>query len=70
MMSAQETQPEHISDRELALHRWRYREGRRMGMTWFEAKFFAESKLDIEEMRWFLSHGCTAEQFFQIRASD
>lgn len=70
-MSAQETRPEPVpSDGELALHRWRYREGRRMGMTWFEAKFFASSKIDIEEMRRLLGHGCSAEQLFKIRASD
>ena len=64
MVSKGTTQPEpapepiHLSDEQLALHRHRYREARRAGMTMRDAKLFASSSLDIQKMRDLAAHGC------------
>jgi hypothetical protein len=66
-MGTQETSPpEPLSDQELALHRWRYREARRLGMEWRDAKLFASSKIDIEDMRSLIGHGCPPEKVLRI----
>ena len=57
-MNQETTQPEPLSDAQLALHRHRYREGRRMGMSMRDAKLFASSKVDLEEMRSLARKGC------------
>ena len=46
-----DTEPGVGSDEQRNLHRWRYKQARRVGMSWFDAKQFADSKIDIEEMR-------------------
>ena len=38
-------------DAQRNLHRCRYKQARIVGMSWFDAKQFADSKIDIEEMR-------------------
>lgn len=55
-----------LSDRELELHRWRYRQARQMGFTWREAKLFASSHIDIEEMRSLARRGCSPDLIFRI----
>lgn len=55
-----------LSDRELQLHRHRYREGRRSGMNFTDAKLFASSHVDIEEMRALARKGCQPELLLRI----
>lgn len=55
------------SDGQLSRYRWRYKEARRMGMLPFEAKAFANSDVDIEDMRSMLKRGCTPDLFLSIR---
>lgn len=55
-----------LSDRELELHRHRYREARRSGMNWTDAKLFASSHIDIEEMRALARKGCQPELLLRI----
>ena len=59
-MPSQETQPDRfsLSDDQLALHRHRYREARRAGLTMRDAKLFASSSLDIGKMRSLAENGC------------
>lgn len=66
---SQEEQPPNpvgLSDQELQLHRHRYREARRMGMGWTDAKLFASSQIDIEEMRALARKGCEPELLLRI----
>lgn len=68
-MSNTEATPEKIeplSDEQLALHRHRYREGRRMGMTMRDAKLFASSRIDLEDMRALARRGCPAELLLRV----
>jgi hypothetical protein len=64
----EEPQPDPIplSDQELVLHRHRYKEARRMGMEWRDAKLFASSQIDIEEMRRLARKGCPPDQILRI----
>jgi hypothetical protein len=39
-------------------HRWRFLEARREGMGFLEAKMFADSEIDISELRRLVEHGC------------
>jgi hypothetical protein len=59
-------EPEPLSDEQLILHRHRYKEARRMGMQWRDAKLFASSQIDIEEMRSLARKGCPPEQLLRI----
>ena len=69
-MSSQETtQPEpfDLSDEQLALHRYRYRQARRAGMSMRDAKLFAlEHSMDVEEMRALARRGCPPELMLMI----
>ena len=66
-MSFQETQPDPtLSDEQLALHRHRYREARRAGMGMRDAKLFAYSTIDVEEMRALARKGCPAELMLRV----
>lgn len=68
-MSSQETQPEpfELSDDQLALHRHRYREARRAGMTMRDAKLFAvEASMDIGQMRDLAARGCPPDLLLLI----
>lgn len=68
-MSKQETQPEpfEMSDDWLALHRHRYREGRRAGLTPRDAKLFAlEPSMDIGELRDLAKAGCPPDLMLLI----
>jgi hypothetical protein len=56
-----------LSDEQLALHRWRYKEARRMKFTWREAKLFASSTIDLEDMRALRRSGCSPELILRIR---
>ena len=67
-MAKETTQPEisvRISDEQLLLHRWRYREARRAGMSMRDAKLFASSSIDIEEMRRVAASGYPADQLLR-----
>jgi hypothetical protein len=55
-----------MSDQELLRHRWRYKEARRMNFTWREAKLFASSDMDIEEMRSLARRGCSPDLILHI----
>lgn len=54
------TQPEPLgfTDEQLALHRHRYRAARACGLDMRDAKLFASSNCDIQEMRDLASRGC------------
>lgn len=68
-MSSQETQqpdPFPLSDEQLGLQRHRYREARRAGMTMRDAKLFASSKIDLEEMRALRRRGCNPDLLLRI----
>lgn len=69
-MGDQETrQPEPfvLTDEQLALHRHRYREARRAGLTMRDAKLFAAStSLDIQAMRDLAEHGCPSHLILLI----
>lgn len=60
--SRQEETPQpsavHLSDEQLVLHRHRYREARRVGLTMRDAKLFAASSSDIQKMRDLAARGC------------
>lgn len=58
--------PAPLSDEQLELHRWRYKEARRMHFTWREAKLFASSSIDLEEMRVLARGGCTPDLILRI----
>jgi len=55
-----------LSDEQLARHRWRYREARRMNFTWLEAKLFASSEIDVEDMRSLARNGCSPDLILKI----
>ena len=55
-----------LSDQELLRHRWRYREARRMDFTWLEAKLFASSTIDLEDMRALARNGCRPDLILRI----
>lgn len=55
-----------LSDEALALHRHRYRAGRACGMTMRDAKLFASSRIDIEEMRSLARKGCEPHLLLRI----
>jgi hypothetical protein len=55
-----------LSDEQLLLHRWRYREARRMDFTWLEAKLFASSAIDVEDMRALARNGCRPDLILRI----
>jgi len=55
-----------LSDETLKLHRHRYREGRRAGMGFTDAKLFASSQVDIEAMRALARKGCDPHLLLRI----
>lgn len=55
-----------LSDQELLRHRWRYREARRMDFPWLEAKLFASSSIDVEDMRALARDGCRPDLILRI----
>jgi len=59
---SQETKPPEpfeLSDEQLCLHRYRYRQARRVGMSPRDAKLFAlELAMDVSEMRALAERGC------------
>ena len=55
-----------LSDQELLLHRWRYREARRFNFSWLEAKLFASSSIDVEDMRTLARNGCAPALILRI----
>lgn len=57
--------PKALTDAQLSLHRWRYRAARKAGMSWFDAKQFADSKIDIEEMRRLAQKGYPPDQLLE-----
>ena len=59
-----------LSDEQLLLHRWRYREARRMNFTWLEAKLFASSEIDVEDMRALARNGCRPDLILRILLND
>lgn len=67
-MSTETSQPEPLplSDEQLRLHRHRYREARRAGMNFTEAKLFASSQIDLEEMRALARKGCDPSLLLRI----
>ena len=60
-------EPFTMSDEELALHRHRYREARRAGMSMRDAKLFAlELQLDIGAMRALAAQGCPSHLLLRV----
>lgn len=55
-----------LSDEQLILQRHRYREARRAGMNITDAKLFAPSPIDIEEMRALARSGCPPHLILRI----
>ena len=55
-----------LSDQQLLLHRWRYREARRMNFNPLEAKLFASSVIDVEAMRGLARNGCAPALILRI----
>jgi len=55
-----------LSDQQLLLHRWRYREARRMNFNPLEAKLFASSVIDVEDMRALAQNGCRPDLILKI----
>lgn len=55
-----------MSDEQLSLHRHRYRAARAVGMTMRDAKLFASSRIDIEEMRALARKGCEPHLLLRI----
>lgn len=69
-MSQQETQqpePFSMSDEQLCLHRYRYRQARKAGMGMRDAKLFAlEQSMDVGEMRALAKAGCPPDLMLLI----
>ena len=68
-MGQETKQPEpfDLSDEQLALHRHRYRQARRVGMSMRDAKLFAlEHTMDVGEMRALAKAGCPPDLMLLI----
>jgi hypothetical protein len=55
-----------LSSEVLLLHRYRYREARKAGMGMRDAKLFASSQIDVEDMRALARHGCAPDLMLRI----
>lgn len=51
---------------QLAVRQWRYDEALRAGLTEIEAKLFAESDRELEQLRKLVRKGCPAELLREI----
>lgn len=59
--------PAALSDEALKLHRHRYREARKAGMGWTDAKLFAAAlEIDVEAMRALARTGCPPHLLLRI----
>lgn len=68
-MSQETKQPEpfELSDEQLSLHRYRYRQARRVGMSMRDAKLFAlEHTMDVGELRALARAGCPPDLMLLI----
>ena len=60
-------EPTGLSDEQLALHRYRYRQARRVGMCPRDSKLFAlEHSMDVGEMRDLARRGCPPDLMLLI----
>lgn len=57
---------ERLGREQLAVWRWRFDEAFRAGLTSLEARLFAESDRDLDELRRLVKKGATPEQIRAI----